>query len=199
MSSIVVLDLDHVTQVESLLRARIVLTQNMIRQSQQIVRLADLFAERLQDGQKLLFAGNGGSAADAQHLAAEYVVRFGRERSALSALALTTDSSILTACANDMDFSHIFARQIEALGCMDDVLVLHSTSGRSSNILQAAEMGKRLKLTVVVFTGEAGFVGYADEICMIPSKVTSHIQEMHLTIQHIIVGLVEQLLFGVGR
>ena len=164
-------------------------------------RVADIaarYAEVLRGGGTLFFCGNGGSAADAQHLAAEYVVRYSATRRALAAVALTTDTSILTAAGNDLDFEQIFARQIEALCGRGDLLVLHSTSGQSPNLLTAARAARKLGVTTVAFLGKGGgaLAGLVDEAVIIASEDTSQIQLIHLALEHLIVESVESELFG---
>jgi D-sedoheptulose 7-phosphate isomerase len=143
-------------------------------------------------GGTLFFAGNGGSAADAQHLATEYVVRYraGAQR-ALRAVALTTDSSLLTACANDFGFEHVFARQVEALARPGDLLIVHSTSGNSPNCLLAVEQARALGIGTVAFTGGDGgtLAERADLAFVVPSRETNHVQELHLAIQHQIAAI----------
>jgi D-sedoheptulose 7-phosphate isomerase len=143
-------------------------------------------------GGTLFFAGNGGSAADAQHLATEYVVRYraGAQR-ALRAVALTTDSSLLTACANDFGFEHVFARQVEALARPGDLLIVHSTSGNSPNCLLAVEQARALGVRTVAFTGGDGgaLAGRADLVFVVPSAQTNQVQELHLAIQHQIAAI----------
>ncbi len=147
----------------------------------------------LRSGGKLLFCGNGGSAADAQHLAAEYVVRFSRERRPLPALALTTDTSILTAAGNDYGFERVFERQVRALGRPGDLLVLHSTSGESLNLVQAARAGREVGLRTVGFLGKGGgrLAQGVDMALVVPGTSTAVIQEMHLMIGHIVCDIVE--------
>ena len=159
-----------------------------------VARLAGLYAAALKRGGTLFFAGNGGSAADAQHIAAEYVIRFSHDRRALAAIALTTDSSVLTACANDLGFDEIFARQTEALVRAGDLLVLHSTSGGSQNMIRAVQVAKGKGATVVGLLGKDGGAvrGMVDDYLVIPSTETTHIQEMHLAVEHVIVALVER-------
>jgi D-sedoheptulose 7-phosphate isomerase len=159
-----------------------------------VVRLAGLYAAALKRGGTLFFAGNGGSAADAQHVAAEYVIRFSHDRRALAAIALTTDTSVLTACANDLGFDEIFARQTEALVRAGDLLVLHSTSGGSKNMIRAVQVAKAKGATVVGLLGKDGGAvrGMVDDYLVIPSAETTHIQEMHLAVEHVIVALVER-------
>jgi D-sedoheptulose 7-phosphate isomerase len=150
----------------------------------------------LRAGGTLFFAGNGGSAADAQHLAAEYVVRFQTSRPALRAMALTTDTSLLTACANDMGFDEIFARQVEALSRPGDVLVVHSTSGESPNVVRAAQTAKARGVTVVAFLGKGGGAlrELADLALVVPADDTARIQELHLALEHLICETVEERL-----
>lgn len=150
-------------------------------------------AETLRRGGKLLFCGNGGSAADAQHLAAEYVVRFSGDRRALPAMALTADTSVLTACANDLGFEQVFSRQVEALGRPGDLLVLHSTSGESQNLVQAARAAREAGIrTVGVLASGGGRVGELVDIpVVVPTDRPSRAQEIHLAIGHIVCRLVE--------
>ena len=152
--------------------------------------------ETVAAGGTIFFCGNGGSAADAQHMATEYVVRYSRSRRPLPAIALTTDTSLLTAGANDLGFDEIFARQIEALARAGDVLVLHSTSGESPNVVRAAQTAKVKGVTVVAFLGKSGgaLKDLADHSLVVPSDETSHIQELHLALEHIICGMVERAL-----
>jgi D-sedoheptulose 7-phosphate isomerase len=165
--------------------------------SDTLVTIAELTANAMRTGHKLLVAGNGGSAADAQHLVAEFVVRLTDTRPALRAIALTTDSSILTACANDFGFDQIFARQIEALGQPGDLFLGISTSGNSPNILQALEQAKKIGLTTIGFTGAGGKMGdLCDHTITIPSTVTMNIQESHLALEHIFCMLVECFYFN---
>ena len=163
-----------------------------------IATIAELTANAMQGGRKLLVAGNGGSAADAQHLVAEFVVRLSENRPALRAIALTTDSSIITAAGNDFSFDCIFARQIEALGEAGDLFLGISTSGNSKNILQAVQQAKQMGITTIGFTGNGG--GQMREVCdynvIIPSNVTMNIQECHLALEHIFCMAVERFYFG---
>jgi D-sedoheptulose 7-phosphate isomerase len=161
----------------------------------QIGALAERSAACLRAGGKLVWFGNGGSAADAQHLAAELVVKLRTDRRGLAALALTTNSSIVTAAGNDYGFEHIFARQIESLVSTNDVLIALSTSGNSANILRGAEAGRKRGAYVVAFTGETGgkLAGKVDLLLKVPSRDTQRIQEAHITIGHIACSLIEQL------
>lgn len=166
-----------------------------------IAQAAALMAERLHQGGKLLVCGNGGSAADAQHFAAELVNRFEIDRPGLAAIALTTDSSALTSIANDDAFSHIFARQVRALGRSGDVLLAISTSGHSPNILSAIAAAQDLGLTTVALTGRdggplAGQLGADDIEIRVAAIATARIQETHILIIHCLCDLVDQHLFG---
>jgi D-sedoheptulose 7-phosphate isomerase len=163
-----------------------------------VAALARRYADTIRRGGTIFFAGNGGSAADAQHLATEYVVRFREPRRPYAAIALTTDTSLLTAVGNDLGFDQIFARQIEALGRAGDLLVLHSTSGASGNLLAAASAARIRGVAVVAFLGQGGgpLKALVDEAIVIPSDSVSRIQEMHLALEHLIVEVVEE---EVGR
>jgi D-sedoheptulose 7-phosphate isomerase len=167
-------------------------------QADDIAAIADRYERALRDGGTLYFAGNGGSAADAQHIATEYVVRYQTNRPAMRAVALTTDTSLLTACANDMGFDEVFARQVEALARPGDVLVLHSTSGESPNVIRAAQSAKARRVTVVAFVGKGGgqLKDIADVCLIIPASDTARIQELHLAIEHVICDIVEDRLKG---
>lgn len=158
-----------------------------------VAEIADLTATALEDGGKLMFCGNGGSAADAQHLATEYVVRFRADRRPLPALALTTDTSLLTAAANDYGFDQVFARQVEALGRPGDVLFLHSTSGESPNLLRAAEAakGKGVVTVAMLARGGGALAGLVDHALVLPTVEGARAQELHLTIGHIICEVAE--------
>lgn len=155
---------------------------------------AKLIQKTFENGHKVLLCGNGGSAADAQHIAAEFVVRYQLKRRALPAIALTTDTSILTAHANDFDFDSVFARQIEALGNAGDTLIAISTSGNSKNIVQAAQIARAKNLNVIALTGENGgaLAEFATNLITVPSKITARIQETHILIGHYWCGVVEE-------
>ncbi len=158
---------------------------------------ARLIGHALSAGGKLLLAGNGGSAADAQHIAGEFLSRFLYDRAPAAALALTTDSSVLTAIGNDYGFEHSFERQIKGLGRKGDVLVAISTSGRSPNILLAIEAARRQSLKVIGFTGKAGggMAALCDVALIAPCDETAIIQQIHATAAHILCGLVEERLY----
>lgn len=149
----------------------------------------------LRAGGKLLFCGNGGSAADAQHLAAEYVVRFAAQRVALPALALTTDTSVLTAAANDFGFEWVFARQVQALGRPGDVLFLHSTSGRSANLIRAATVAREADIHTIAFLARDGgaLKDEVDQALILPTDVTARAQELHLAMGHLICDWVDRM------
>ncbi len=161
-----------------------------------IAAIAERYETTLQSGGTLFFAGNGGSAADAQHLATEYVVRYQTNRPPMRAVALTTDSSLLTACANDLGFDEVFARQVEALAEPGDLLVLHSTSGESPNVIRAAQAAKARGVGVVALLGKTGghLRELADLSLIVPADDTARIQELHLAIEHVICDLVEERL-----
>lgn len=150
----------------------------------------------VQQGGTLLFCGNGGSAADAQHMATEYVVRYMRNRRAYPAIALTTDTSLLTAAGNDLGFDHIFSRQVEALGKPGDLLIIHSTSGNSPNVIRAAEVAKSMGIPVLALTKRDGGVlrRIADHTIVVPTDRTDRAQEIHLCIQHAICDAIEATL-----
>jgi phosphoheptose isomerase len=164
-----------------------------------IATAARVLVEAFQSGNKLLLCGNGGSAADCQHMAAELVSRLTKdfERPGLPAIALTTDTSFLTAYANDCGFEGIFARQVQALGRPGDVLIGISTSGNSPNVIQAVEVARERGMRSVILTGASGRLAkLADVTIAVPSDDTQHIQEAHLAVEHIVCMLVEQALFG---
>ena len=164
----------------------------------EVEQVAGLCCQALRAGNKILFAGNGGSAADAQHMAGELVSRLNFDRPGLAAFALTTDSSVLTAIGNDYGYDCVFARQLNATGISGDVFVAISTSGRSPNILRALEEGRRKGLLTVGFTGMPG--GNMPELCdyclRAPASETPKIQEVHIVLGHILCGLIEREMFG---
>ena len=167
-----------------------------------VVQAAEVIAASLRGGGKLLICGNGGSAADSQHLAGEFVSVLDRRfvRPALAAIALTTDTSIITAVANDFGYGGIFERQVEALGRQGDALLGISTSGNSECVVRAMEVARRKQISTIALTGATGgeLLAIADISICIPSDSVQHIQEMHLTVEHLITLLVEQELFGDG-
>jgi D-sedoheptulose 7-phosphate isomerase len=176
--------------------------QTAVRCTADIVRAAEAIADAIARGRKVLLCGNGGSAADCQHMAAEFVSRLTMDfaRPGIPAIALTTDTSFLTAYANDFDFEGIFARQVETLGQIGDVLIAISTSGRSRNVVRAVEAAKASGLAVIVLMGSDGPLSdMADVAIRVPSRSTQHIQESHLAVEHIICHLVESRLYSADR
>ncbi|MEA3493698.1 MAG: D-sedoheptulose 7-phosphate isomerase [Candidatus Margulisiibacteriota bacterium] len=163
----------------------------------QIEQAAKLIVEALKQGNKIMFFGNGGSAADAQHLAAEFIGRYRKDRKALPAIALTSNSSVLTCLSNDFGFGTIFARQVEGLATKGDIAFGISTSGGSKNVIEGLEKAKELGCKTVGLLGCGGgrIAEVADLSITIPSKDTPRIQESHITIGHIICGLIEEELF----
>jgi D-sedoheptulose 7-phosphate isomerase len=159
-------------------------------------RALTMVRETVARGGTLFFCGNGGSAADAQHIATEYVVRYARNRGAYPAVALTTDTSLLTAAGNDFGFDEIFARQVDALAKPGDLLVIHSTSGNSPNVLRAAETARTKGVRVLAFSARDGgkLRGLADHSVVIPTPRTDRAQELHLCVEHLICDFVEQLM-----
>jgi len=160
----------------------------------QLARAHEMVRETVRRRGKLLFCGNGGSAADAQHLATEYVVRYMRNRAAYPAIALTTDTSLLTAAGNDFGFDSIFARQVDALAGPGDLLIIHSTSGESPNVLRAAEAARAKGVGVLAFSARDGgkLRTLADHSVVIPTQRTDRAQELHLCVEHLICDLVER-------
>jgi len=152
-----------------------------------------LVRETVQAGGTLFFCGNGGSAADAQHMATEYVVRYRRNRRAYPAIALTTDTSLLTAAGNDIGFENVFARQVEALCRPGDLLVIHSTSGNSPNVIRAAEAARVKGVRVLAFSSRDGGAlrALADHSVIVPTDRTDRAQELHLCIEHVICDVIE--------
>ncbi len=166
-----------------------------------IIRVTEWMREVFENGGKLLIFGNGGSAADAQHLAAEFVNRFLINRRPLPALALTTDSSVLTAIANDFSYDMIFAKQIQALGKPEDLALGISTSGTSLNVVKAMQAARDIGMRTVALTGGTARPGgdlavTCDLVLNVPSDATPHIQETHLWVEHVLCEIVEQQMFG---
>ncbi len=160
-------------------------------------KIARLLVETFKHNKKVLLCGNGGSAADAQHIAAEFIVRFKRERRSLPAISLTTDTSVLTATANDYDYASVFKRQVEGLGNRGDTLIAISTSGNSPNVIEAVMMAQKKKMNVAAFTGEKGgkLASLVPLSFKAQSSKTPHIQEIHITALHAISEAVEDALF----
>lgn len=192
----------HVDDVAVRLRSR-AFTQRRLAASvaADIAVAADALCSSLARGKKVLSFGNGGSAADAQHFAAELVGRFDQNRRALPAVALTTDSSAITAIANDFGFDEVFARQVCALGSPGDVALGISTSGRSRNVVRAVRAAREMGLTTIALSGhEGGDLAEAAHVSIvIPSSITAYIQECHIVTIHILCEIVDQVLFGLGR
>lgn len=163
-----------------------------------IVQMAQAITRAFREGHKLLLFGNGGSSADASHIAAEFVGRYHRDRAPLPALALTTDMAALTCIANDYDYAEIFARQLRAHGQKGDIAIAISTSGNSPNVLKGVEAARSLGLTTVGWTGGKGgkLAGLVDHCFIVPSTVTARIQECHMTLGHVLCELIEEGLFA---
>ena len=166
--------------------------------SEAVIRAAEMIVASLKNGGKLMFCGNGGSAGDSQHLAAEFVATLDhrRPRHGLAALALTTDTSFITAYANDFGFEGVFARQVETLGHAGDVLVAISTSGNSANVVAACKAARSRDVRVCAMTGEGGgrLANHADVLLAVPSRVTMHIQESHIALGHVMTLAVERMM-----
>lgn len=157
-----------------------------------ILKACEYIKTALNNGNKILLCGNGGSASDCNHIAAELISRFQKERDSMPAISLASNNSIITAIANDYDFENIFSRQIEGLGNNGDILIAISTSGKSKNILQAIKQAKKQNLKVILLTGENSINENIDLEINTPSKITCEIQEMHIAIGHIICEIVEK-------
>jgi len=161
-----------------------------------ILRGADMLVTCITSGHKILIFGNGGSAADAQHIAAEFVNRFQIERPPLAAIALTTDTSIITSIGNDYHFDEIFSKQINALGKKDDIAIGISTSGNSKNVIQAIHAAGKIGMFTIGLTGRGGELAQCvDLVFAVESDITARIQEVHITLGHILCDLVERILF----
>src|SRR5277367_2525910 len=187
-------------RIHGLIQASIATKQMLLRDTALVSTIAEVsrtIVEALRQGNKILLCGNGGSAADAQHIAAEFVGRFAFDRPALSALALSVNSSCVTAIGNDYGFDVVFSRQIEALGKKGDVVIGISTSGNSANVLQAMSASRRLGIRTVAFAGCTGgkLKSEVDFCLCAPSNETPRIQECHILIGHIISELVEHTIF----
>ncbi len=175
-----------------------ILTDNNLMSD--ILKATKMLIDAYKNNKKSLIAGNGGSAADAQHIAAEFVSRFYFDRDALASIALTTDTSILTAIGNDYGFDRVFSRQIEANGVEGDIFIAISTSGNSQNIIEAINTAKSKDIKVIGFTGQdGGKMANLCDICIkVPSSSTPRIQESHILIGHIMCAIVEEEIFGKG-
>ena len=181
-----------------ILNQSVAVKQKAVKKSlKALIQAADLMAACLASGHKILIFGNGGSAADAQHIAAEFVNRFQIERPPLAAIALTTDTSVLTSIGNDYHFSEIFSKQIQALGSADDIAWGISTSGNSKNVIRALRTAKKIGLQTVGMTGRGGkLASAADIVLTVESDSTARIQETHIVFGHILCELVDKILFG---
>ncbi|TAL23530.1 MAG: SIS domain-containing protein [Nitrospirae bacterium] len=166
-----------------------------------IIEVSKVIADTFNDGGKLILFGNGGSSTDASHIAAEFVNRFKRERPSLPAIALNTDMAIITAIANDYDYSDIFAKQLKALGNEGDIVLAISTSGGAANVLKAMDVAKKKKIKSIAFTGAKGekFASKATYAFIVPSDNTPRIQETHITLGHVLCQMVEEILFEAPR
>ncbi len=185
------------------IRASIQAKQSLLKDEtrlRQIRQMAEKLLTTFRKGGKLLLAGNGGSAADAQHIAAEFVGRYGLDRPALPAIALTTDTSILTAVANDLGYENVFARQLESLGKRGDLFLAISTSGNSENLLRALKLCAEKGIGRIGLTGaDGGQMAPLCDICLrVPAKETPRIQESHILVGHILCSLIELALYGDG-
>ena len=185
---------DHITNALRELAETALRTAELI--APQLERAATMVQETVARGGTLFFCGNGGSAADAQHMATEYVVRYTRNRAAYPAVALTTDTSLITAAGNDFGFDHIFERQVQALCRTGDLLIIHSTSGNSPNVLLAAAAARAKGVAVLAFSARDGgaLLAAADHSVVIPTQRTDRAQELHLNIEHAICDLIEATL-----
>ena len=166
-----------------------------------IIEVVQLIAQAFREGKKVILFGNGGSAMDASHIAAEFVNRFLMERPPLPAIALNTDAAVITSISNDYDFSQVYSKQLSALGHEGDIVIGISTSGNSPNVLKAIETAKKNGMKTVILTGGNGgkMAGLADYAFIVPTKVTPRIQETHITLGHTICQMVDEELFGGPR
>ena len=182
-------------KIKDILLESIQVKEELLRTSiGKIIEITDLITGCLKKNGKVILFGNGGSASDSQHIAAEFVGRFKKDRNALAAIALTTNTSILTALANDYGYELVFARQIEALGKKNDVAIGISTSGKAKNVVLGIKQAKKMGLKTIALTGTDGgeLTKLTDISLIVPSSVTARIQEAHITVGHIVCELVEQ-------
>jgi D-sedoheptulose 7-phosphate isomerase len=188
------------TTIEAEYKVHIQVMEQTVQQSTSLINeIAECIVKCFRQGNKVLLCGNGGSAADAQHVAAEFVNRFRFDRAALPAIALTTDTSILTSIGNDSAYEYTFSRQVEALAKPGDILACISTSGHSANILKALDSARALDVTALGFTGEKGreiMASKCDYCLIVPSSDTPRVQECHAFVWHVICGIVEQTMFS---
>lgn len=186
--------------IEETIKDSIAIKQLMLENdtlASEIQTMAELCIQAFQNGGKVLFCGNGGSAADAQHLSAELSGRFNYDRAPLFSEALHVNTSFVTAVANDYSFEMVYSRMVEAMGREGDVLIALSTSGNSANILNAAAKAKELKMKVIGFSGATGgkLISLSDQILLVPSKNTARIQEAHIMVGHILCDIIERTIF----
>jgi D-sedoheptulose 7-phosphate isomerase len=172
------------------------LAKTLVHISDRIIQMAEICMLALRRGNKILLAGNGGSAADAQHIASEFVGKFNKDRDGFAAIALTTDGSSMTSISNDFGFDKVFSRQVNGLGKQGDVLLLISTSGKSPNLIHAAAEAKTKQIHTIAFLGKGGgnLLPVVDFAINVPSNDTQRIQEMHILLAHLLVGEIEALL-----
>ena len=190
----------HIQSVKEMIEASLAAKQKLLADEvllARIVRVAQVIEAAMRSGNKLMLAGNGGSAADSQHIAAEFVSRFEYDRPGLASIALTTDTSMLTAIGNDYGYEQVFSRQVEANGRAGDVFIGISTSGNSKNVIRAVEACKARGIITVALCGEGGVLkSLCDHALPVPSSHTPRIQESHILIGHAICGLVEDAMFA---
>ncbi len=169
--------------------------------SDTVIEVSKAIAAAFNEGSKLILFGNGGSACDASHIAAEFVNRFKRERPGLPAIALNTDMAVITSIANDYDYSEVFSRQLKSLAMEGDVVIAITTSGHSSNVIKAMDVAKKKKLKTIIFTGSKGekLASKASYSFVVPSDNTPRIQETHITLGHVLCLMVEEILFEEPR
>jgi len=183
--------------IQDLLLESIQVKEELLRTGvSRIKEISDMVIDALRKNGKVILFGNGGSASDSQHIAAEFIGRFKKDRGALAAIALTTNTSVLTSLANDYGYDVIFAKQVEALGDKNDLVIAISTSGKAKNVIQGVKQAKKMNIKTIALTGGDGgeLVKCADVSLVVPSSVTARIQEAHITISHIICEIVEQTL-----
>ncbi len=187
----------NTVQTEKILKSHIAAANQLLSQTKEISEFAEIIISTIKNQGKILIAGNGGSAADSQHMAAEFLGRFKKNRKPIAAISLTTDTSIITAIGNDFGFKTVFAKQIQALGNEKDIFVIFSTSGKSENLIEAINAAKNKGIKTLALLGKDGgtIKDIADKTIIIENNDTARIQEMHITIIHVISEIVEDELF----